>query len=173
MAPKKLTMLFLRSPLGRLFLWAAVLACASLAKTAATAAEPERLNLISIVTDDQARWAVGAYGNKEVRTPNMDRLAREGARFLNAFVPTPVCSPSRASFLTGRHGTQLGITDYITLPEAAAGLGLPTDAIIWPQVLKKHGYTTALIGKWHLGTLSRFHPRFHLTSACWPGRCRR
>jgi uncharacterized sulfatase len=124
----------------------------------AAAAEPERLNLIAIVTDDQARWAVSAYGNKECPTPNIDRLARDGARFLNAFCPTPVCSPSRASYLTGRYGTQLGITDWIDPIEAAGGLGLPAEATIWPQVLQKHGYTTALIGKWHLGTKPEFHP---------------
>src|SRR6185503_4697876 len=68
----------------------------------------ERFNIVSIVTDDQGRWGVGAYGNREVLTPNMDRIAREGARFTNAFTATPVCSPSRACFLTGRYGTQLG-----------------------------------------------------------------
>jgi uncharacterized sulfatase len=124
----------------------------------APAADPERYNLISIVTDDQGRWAVGAYGNREVRTPNLDRLAREGARFLNAFVPTPVCSPSRASFLTGRYGTQVGITDYLAPVESDAGLGLPPDVTTWPAVLQKHGYVTALIGKWHLGTKPPFHP---------------
>ena len=65
------------------------------------AAEPERLNIISIVADDQADWSLGCYGNKESKTPHMDRLAKEGARFTNPFVTTPVCSPSRASFLTG------------------------------------------------------------------------
>src|SRR5258708_17481747 len=79
----------------------------------ARAAEPERFNLITIVTDDQAQWALGCYGNRDVRTPNMDRLARDGARFLNAFACTPVCSPSRAAVFTGRYGTQLCITDYI------------------------------------------------------------
>src|SRR5262249_34962593 len=74
----------------------------TLPPAAGWAGPPRRPNIISIVTDDQGRWAVGAYGNREVRTPNMDRLARQGARFLNAFVATPVCSPSRASFLTGR-----------------------------------------------------------------------
>jgi uncharacterized sulfatase len=88
----------------------------------------------------------------------MDRLAREGARFLNAFCPTPVCSPSRASYLTGRYGTQLGITDWIDPTEAAAGLGLPAGATTWPQVLHKHGYATALVGKWHLGVQPQFHP---------------
>jgi uncharacterized sulfatase len=125
----------------------------------AHAAEASRFNLIAIVTDDQARWAVGAYGNKECRTPNMDRLAREGVRFINAFTPTPVCSPSRASYLTGCYGTQLGITDWIEPLEATAGLGLPPTATTWPQVLQKNGYTTALMGKWHLGTMPQFHPR--------------
>jgi len=115
-------------------------------------------NLISIVTDDQAHWSIGAYGNRESRTPNMDRLAREGALFTHAFTVTPVCSPSRASFLTGRYGTQLGITDWITPQEARDGLGLPTGVITWPEVLQRHGYVTALIGKWHLGELPQFHP---------------
>jgi uncharacterized sulfatase len=123
-----------------------------------SAAAAERVNLIAIVTDDQARWAVSAYGNKECPTPNIDRLARDGARFLNAFCPTPVCSPSRASYLTGRYGTQLGITDWINPIEADNGLGLPVEVTTWPQVLQKQGYATALIGKWHLGTKPQFHP---------------
>ena len=122
------------------------------------AAEPPRYNLISIVTDDQAAWSIGAYGNRDSRTPNMDRLAREGARFLNAFACTPVCSPSRAAFLTGRYGTQLGITDYITPKEGEAGVGLATDAITWPKVLRQHGYVAGLIGKWHLGDQPKSHP---------------
>src|SRR5262245_25243920 len=99
-----------------------------LAPGAARGGPPKRLNLISIVTDDQGRWAVGAYGNREVKTPSMDRLAREGARFLNAFVATPVCSPSRASLLTGRYGTQVKITDWIAPIEGERGVGLPADA---------------------------------------------
>src|SRR5690348_6822162 len=91
----------------------------------AQARQAKRYNIISIVTDDQARWAVGAYGNRECHTPNMDRLAKEGAKFLNAYTPTPVCSPSRASFMTGRYGTQLRISDWIAPPEAEAGVGLP------------------------------------------------
>ena len=117
-----------------------------------------KYNVVSIVTDDQARWSVGAYGNHEAITPNMDRLAREGVKFNNAFVTTPVCSPSRVAFLTGLYGTQVGITDYLTPDEGAAGRGLPKTATTWPQVLQRNGYKTALFGKYHLGTRPEFHP---------------
>lgn len=129
---------------------------------AATREKPSRrMNLISIVTDDQSHWSVGAYGNRASRTPNMDRLAREGARFTNAFVASPVCSPSRASFLTGLHSTQIGITDWISPKEAQEGLGLPPETVTWPEVLQRHGYATALIGKWHLGEQPQYHPTKH------------
>lgn len=121
----------------------------------------KRLNIICIVTDDQAAWTIGAYGNKEVKTPNMDRLAREGALFRRAFTATPVCSPSRASYFTGRYGTQVRITDYISPQEGAAGVGLPDAALSWPEILRRHGYRTALFGKWHLGDLPGFHPTKH------------
>lgn len=121
-------------------------------------AQTKKLNLIVITTDDQARWSLGCYGNKESKTPHMDRLAKDGARFLNAFTATPVCSPSRVSFLTGRYGTQCKITDWITPKEAQGGLGIPRDAITWMSVLQAAGYQTGLIGKWHLGTLPQFHP---------------
>lgn len=121
----------------------------------------ERYNLVAIVTDDQARWAVGAYGNKECKTPNMDRLALEGARFVNAFVPTPVCSPSRASYMTGLYGTQVGILDYITPQQGVKGVGLNTRFTSWPKVLHDNGYATGLIGKWHLGTRPEYHPTKH------------
>lgn len=127
---------------------------------AGLAAQSRPMNIISIVTDDQSRWSVGAYGNREAVTPNTDRLAREGALFTRAFVATPVCSPSRASFLTGLYPTRVGITDYIGL-ESLAGLGLPPETVTWPEVLQQHGYTTALIGKWHLGMQPEFHPTRH------------
>jgi uncharacterized sulfatase len=121
----------------------------------------KRFNVISIVTDDQAAWSIGAYGNRESRTPNMDRLAREGARFLNAFVTTPVCSPSRAGLLTGLYGSQVGITDYITPREAQEGVGLPQWTTTWPEALQRSGWRTGLFGKWHLGMQPQFHPTKH------------
>lgn len=139
-------------------LWAGALLLSVAGESSQPAAQGEALNIVSIVTDDQASWSIGCYGNQESRTPNMDRLAREGARFTNAFVPTPVCSPSRATFLTGRYGTQMRITDWIAPMESDNGLGLPGDAVTWPELLKQKGYATGLFGKWHLGTLPEFHP---------------
>ena len=119
-------------------------------------ADAARPNIITIVTDDQGKWAMGAYGNEDIHTPNMDRIASEGALFTNAFVVSPVCSPSRATWFSGRYPTQLGITEWISPEESDDGLGL--EAPIWPEVLQKNGYQTALFGKWHLGTSRAFHP---------------
>lgn len=139
---------------------AAIAFLSSLSTSLAVTTNPpsRKLNLIAIVTDDQGQWAVGTYGNHDVITPNMDRLATEGALFVNAFANTPVCSPSRASYLTGMEGTELGITDWINMNEAANGVGLPANILTWPRILQQNGYATALIGKWHLGDLPQNHP---------------
>ncbi len=125
----------------------------------APAAVPDepRPNVVFLYTDDQARWALGAYGNAEIRTPNLDRLARQGALFRNAFTTTPVCSPSRAAMFASRYPTQLGIDDWIN-PNTEPDLGVAPATIGWPELLKANGYATALFGKWHLGTRDEFHP---------------
>src|SRR5262249_26478370 len=139
-------------------LLAAVTLILSAAPLHAGPTKAKKLNIIWIVTDDQAAWTIGAYGNRESKTPNMDRLAREGALFKNAFCPTPVCSPSRASIFTGRYGTQVKITDWTTPDEAKRGVGLPSGISTWPLVLQRAGYRTGLIGKWHLGEPAEHHP---------------
>ena len=90
----------------------------------ACAAEPAaRPNIVFVLTDDQAPWALGAAGHPHARTPHMDRLAREGVHLVNAFTVTPVCSPSRAALMTSRYGSELGITDWIN-PAKEPELGL-------------------------------------------------
>ena len=114
-------------------------------------------NIVFVLTDDQAPWAIGASGNKDAPTPNMDRLAREGAYLRSSFVVTPVCSPSRAALMTSRYGSELGITDWIH-PRREPELGLDPELTTWPEVLQAAGYKTGLVGKWHLGVPDRFHP---------------
>jgi arylsulfatase A-like enzyme len=113
-------------------------------------------NVVFILTDDQAPHSLGVYGNTEIRTPHCDRLAQAGALFTRAFCTTPVCSPSRATLLTGRIPSQHGIHDWIREEnegeEAKALLeGEPT----FCQALADHGYRLGLSGKWHLGDNGR------------------
>ena len=102
-------------------------------------------NIVVVLVDD-LRWDdIGVAGHPFVETPNIDRLAHEGARFLNAFAATPLCSPSRASILTGQYAHTNGIIDNTA--RDAASHALPTFAI----PLAAAGYRTAFIGKWHMG----------------------
>ena len=116
----------------------------------------DRPNILFIYTDDQGAWTLGHAGNRQAHTPVIDRLCREGAFFRNAFVTTPVCSPSRAGLMTSRYGTEVGITDYIGSRETE--LGLDSQWITWPEVLAAAGYTGGLFGKWHLGERPSCHP---------------
>ena len=81
----------------------------------------DRPNIVFILSDDQGPWAAGCYGNDEIRTPAIDRLAATGTRFDNFFVASPVCSPSRATYLTGRISSQHGVHDWIREGNVGAG----------------------------------------------------
>jgi len=122
--------------------------------TQGATAEAVRPNIVLIVVDDLRFDDIGAAGHPFAKTPNIDRLAREGARFLNAFATTPLCSPSRANILTGLYAHQHGIVD--NTDRSASSHALAT----FPQGLERTGYETAFIGKWHMGNDETRRPGF-------------
>ena len=110
----------------------------------------EKPNVVFILSDDQGAWALGAAGAKELRTPHLDRLAAEGAMFTNAFVATPVCSPSRMTYLTGKLPSHHGLQFHLGDADTSRTRWLDRHLAV-TQVLATHGYTVGLAGKWHLG----------------------
>ncbi|HRE82317.1 MAG TPA: sulfatase-like hydrolase/transferase, partial [Opitutaceae bacterium] len=114
------------------------------------AATPRRPNVIFILTDDQGAWALRGQGATELKTPHLDRLMQEGTSFPNAFVATPVCSPSRMTYLTGKmpssHGLQFHLSDS-GAPKSSRLEGQGS----FTEILAKNGYVVGLSGKWHLG----------------------
>jgi choline-sulfatase len=130
---------------------------------------PERPNILFVLTDDQGYWAMGCAGNAEIYTPNLDRIAAMGLRCENFFCASPVCSPARASILTGRIPSQHGVHDWIRKGNLDAartpGLGWGDDREIeylkglraYTDVLAANGYVCGISGKWHLG--DALHPQ--------------
>lgn len=114
--------------------------------SASSAAPP---NFVLLFADDLGFGDLGCYGHPTSLTPNLDRLAAGGLRFTDFYVTSPVCSPSRASLLTGRYQTRSGIYPGVLYPDSIGGLPLNETTIA--EVLKPLGYATAAVGKWHLG----------------------
>ncbi len=121
--------------------WSLVFGCHLASTDRALAAT--RPNVLVIITDDQRADCLGCAGHPHLKTPHIDRLAKEGVRFRNAFCTTSLCSPSRATILSGLYASRHGVTNNFT--------EYPVDLPSFPKSLQKAGYRTAYIGKWHMG----------------------
>ncbi|MGK0186706.1 MAG: arylsulfatase A [Verrucomicrobiales bacterium] len=122
----------------------------------ATAAETKP-NFIIIFADDQGYGDLGCFGSEKIKTPNIDQMAKEGRRFTNFMVASPVCTPSRAALLTGCYPKRVGMHQHVLFPQSTKGLN-PSEHTIADH-LKAQGYATACFGKWHLGHHPETLPR--------------
>jgi arylsulfatase A-like enzyme len=131
--------------------------------TARSEVSNSRPNIVFIVADDLGYADLSSYGRKDYQTPNLDRLASEGVRFSQAYAGAPVCTPSRVSFMTGRYPARaaVGLQEPLTGGPQDRAIGLSTEHPTISSLLKKGGYLTALIGKWHLGSQPEHHPSRH------------
>jgi arylsulfatase A-like enzyme len=123
-------------------------------------AQPARKpNVIFILVDDMGYADLSSFGSKDIRTPNIDRLAKEGVKLTQAYSNGPVCTPTRAAFITGRYQQRVGL-EWAIGPGGKEP-GLPVEETSIARMLKNNGYATALMGKWHLGYKPEFSPLAH------------
>ncbi len=135
------------------------------APVSAAAQKKEKLNFVFILVDDLGWSDIGCYGNRFNETPNIDALAAQGMRFTDAYAACPVCSPTRASILSGQYPARLGLTDFIpghqrpyeklAVPRNRQQY-MPLKIVTIAEALKKAGYTCGAFGKWHLGGREQF-----------------
>lgn len=121
--------------------------------TASAAARP---NIVFIMADDLGYADLSCYGRRDYSTPRIDALAAQGARFLTAYASSPVCSPTRTALMTGRY--QYRIPLGLEEPLGMRNIGLPPEHPTLPSLLREQGYQTALVGKWHMGSLPDYGP---------------
>jgi len=139
-------------------------AVAAASPTGLSQKQTSRPNILFILADDLGYGDLSCYGRPDYQTPQLDRLATQGVRFVNAYSASSVCTPTRCAFITGRYParTRVGLEEPLTekggLGERAKVLGLPAEHPTIASLLKQSGYQTALVGKWHLGYLPNFGP---------------
>src|SRR5262245_37639572 len=121
---------------------------------------PTKPNVVLIIMDDLGYGDLGSYGATDARTPNLDRLAREGVRLTDAYANGPVCSPTRAALISGRYQQRVGI-EWALSSTTDRDKSLPLTGTSMPALLKANGYATSLVGKWHLGFNPQIGPNAH------------
>lgn len=146
-----------------------------LSALAGYAAPSDRPNIVFVLVDDMGYADLGCYGAKDIRTPHIDRLAREGVRFTDFYANAPVCTPTRCGFITGRWQQRVGLewafgftaeafrrrgSDWVKETDMHS-IGLPTTVPTLPKLLKAAGFATGAFGKWHLGYRDEFNPTKH------------
>ena len=129
---------------------------AALAPRWLAAAPPAKPNVIIIYADDQGYGDLSCYGAAKLKTPHIDRMAAEGMKFTDFYVSAPVCSPTRTSLMTGCYPRRVGMHQHVLFPHSTRGMN-PSEITI-AELLKKQGYATACVGKWHLGHQTKFLP---------------
>lgn len=120
----------------------------------------QRPNIIYIMTDDMGYGDLSCYGNKKFMTPNLDKLASQSVKFVNAYAAAPVCTPTRTALMTGRYPAKLplGLLEPLRSPKKDSAYGLTKDIPSLGTLMKVSGYETVLIGKWHLGFMPQHSP---------------
>lgn len=126
-----------------------------------SAVAEERPNIVVIFADDLGYGDLACFGHPEFKTPRLDRMAKEGARLTNFYVPMPYCAPSRGSILTGRYPFRHGVVRNPCPDAGINDVGLPKSEVTVAEALREAGYATICIGKWHLGHVPGFFPREH------------
>lgn len=142
---------------------AALVLCApAIASLQAQSTPAARPNVVLIITDDVGYGDIGSYGAPDIRTPNIDSLARDGVRLTDFYANGAVCTPTRAGLISGRYQQRFRLEQALgNASTAAAEQGLRATGRTLPQLLNSNGYATALIGKWHLGYKPEFSPNAH------------
>ena len=135
---------------------------------ASTKADQPKTNVVFILIDDLGWRDLGCYGSNYYKTPNIDKLAKEGAQFTDAYAACTVCSPTRAAIMTGKYPARLLLTQWLPsgrwsrtghkMKEGRYISNLPLEEVTIAEALRENGYTTAFIGKWHLGTETYYYP---------------
>ena len=117
----------------------------------------DKVNVVLIFADDQGYGDLGCFGSEKIKTPNIDQMAKEGRKFTNFMVASPVCTPSRAALLTGCYPKRVGLHQHVLFPSSTKGLH--PDEYTLADHFKSQGYATACYGKWHLGHHPETLPR--------------